>query len=142
MQKQKRNAPHAQRDAAVHLTVHAGVSMMGGLAAAALLFSGLAALRCKVDIAPQLLSPISTAALSSAVLLSGLIFATLRKEKGMLYGLLIGLFFYATLWIAALAHGQTEFSSLSVIKGAALLCSGAVGGSLGILRQDRKRWIR
>lgn len=141
MQKQKRNVQRVQSGAAVQLAVHAGVSVLGGFAAAALLFSGLAALRCKVDMAPQLLSPISTAALSIAVLVAGFFFATLRKEKGLLYGLLIGLIFYVILWIAALAHGQTAFSSLSVIKGAALLCSGAFGGSLGILMQDRRRRI-
>lgn len=142
MQKQKRNLPHAQRGAAARLAMHAGASMIGGLAAAALLFSGLAALRCKVDLAPQLLSPIATAALSLAVLLAGHIFATLRKEKGLLHGLCIGIAFYVILWIAALAQGQTEFSALSVIKGAALLCSGAVGGSLGIISQDRRRRVR
>ncbi len=66
MQKQKRSTPHAQhaqRGAAVHLAMQAGASMIGGFAAAALLFSGLAALRCKVDIAPQLLSPIATVAM-------------------------------------------------------------------------------
>lgn len=142
MQKQKRNAPHAQRGAAAHLAVHAGISILCGLAAAALLFSGLAALRCRVDLAPQLLPPVSTAALSLAVFLAGLMFAMLRKEKGLLYGLSVGLVFYAILWGAALAHGQTEFSGLAAIKGVALLCSGAVGGSLGILLQERRRRIR
>lgn len=142
MQKPKRNTQRAQRDAAAHLAVHAGTSMICGAAAAALLFSGLAALRCKVDIAPQLLAPISTAAFSLAVLLAGFLFAALRKEKGLLYGLLIGLVFYVILWIGALAQGQTEFSALSAIKGAALLCSGAIGGSMGILAQERSRRIR
>lgn len=143
MQKPKRNTQRAaQRGAAAHLAVHAGASMVGGFAAAALLFSGLAALRCKVDIAPQLLAPISTAAFSLAVLLAGFLFATLHKEKGMLYGFLIGLIFYVILWIGALVQGQTEFSALSAIKGAALLCSGAIGGSFGILAQERRRRIR
>ena len=143
MQKPKRNTQRAaQNGAAAHLAVHAGASMIGGFAAAALLFSGLAALRCKVDIAPQLLAPVSTAAFSLAVLWAGFLFAILRKEKGLLYGLLIGLVFYAILWIGALAQGQTEFSALSAIKGAALLCSGAIGGSLGILAQERRRRIR
>ena len=142
MQKQKRNVQRAQSGAIMQLAVHTVVSLAGGIAAAALLFSGLAALRCKVDIMPQLLSPISTAALSLAVLLAGLFLAALRKEKGLLYGLLIGIIFYAILWIAALARGQIEFSSLSVIKGTALLCSGAIGGSLGILMRERRRRIR
>ena len=142
MQKQKRNAQRAQSGAMMQLAAHTAVSLIGGFAAAALLFSGLAALRCKVDIAPQLLSPISTAALSLAVLLTGFFFAVLRKEKGLLYGLLIGAIFYVILWIAALVRGQIEFSSLSVIKGAALLCSGAIGGSFGILTRDRRRRIR
>lgn len=142
MQKTKRNTQRAQSGAAANLAVHAGMSMIGGLAAAALLFSGLAAVRCKVDIDPQLLAPISTAAFSMAVLFAGFLFATLRKEKGLLYGLLVGLVFYVILWIAALVQGQTEFSALSAIKGAALLCSGAIGGSLGIFAQDRRRRIR
>ncbi len=116
--------------------------MIGGFAAAALLFSGLAALRCKVDIAPQLLSPIATVALSIAVLFAGLILAALHQKKGLLCGLLIGTVFYAILWIAALTRGQTEFSALSAIKGAALLCSGAVGGLFGIVLQDRRRRVR
>ncbi len=145
MQKQKRSTPHAQhaqRGAAVHLAMQAGASMIGGFAAAALLFSGLAALRCKVDIAPQLLSPIATVALSIAVLFAGLILAALHQKKGLLCGLLIGTVFYAILWIAALTRGQTEFSALSAIKGAALLCSGAVGGLFGIVLQDRRRRVR
>lgn len=35
----------------------------------------------------------------------------------MLYGLLMGAMFFVALWIAALAQGQTEFTSLSAVKG-------------------------
>lgn len=136
MKKQKRTS---QRSPAALFFAHIAISLADGTIAAALLFSGLAALRCQWDIAPQLLSPIATAALSMAVMFSGLILAMLRREKGLLYGLLMGGCFYMALWIAALSQGQTEFSALSVIKGMVLLCSGTMGGFFGILLGERRR---
>lgn len=138
MQKKKKNEPNDFRRFAAHLTA----ASVSGLGAAALLLSGLAALCCKIDLAPQTLSLAPTGAVVLAVLLAGLVLASLQREKGLFCGLLMGGIFYTVLWIAALAQGQTEFSALSAIKGGAILCSGAIGGILGISLQERRRRIR
>ena len=80
-------------------------------------------------------------AVSFAMLPAGLVFATLHGEKGMLYGLLMGAMFFVALWIAALAQGQTEFTSLSAVKGVAMMSAGAIGGYLGIALRERRRRI-
>ncbi len=138
MQKKKKNAQNDLCRFAAQLAA----ASLSGMGAAALLLSGFAVLCCKVDFAPQTLSFIPTGAVVLAVLFAGFVLALLRREKGLLYGLLMGAAFYVFLWIAALAQGQTEFSALAAIKGAALLCSGAIGGFLGILLQERRRRIR
>ena len=101
----------------------------------------VAAVCCKVDIPPHLLLPLSTVAVSFAMLPAGLVFAALHGEKGMLYGLLMGAMFFVALWIAALAQGQTEFTSLSAVKGVAMMSAGAIGGYLGIALRERRRRI-
>lgn len=121
--------------------VHALAGMMSGLASAFVLFGLIAAVCCKVDIPPHLLLPISTVAISLALLPAGLVFAALHGEKGILYGLLMGAVFFVVLWIAALAHGQTEFTSLSVIKCVAMVSAGSIGGYLGIALRERRRRI-
>lgn len=48
---------------------------------------------------------------------------------------------FVALWIAALAQGQTEFTSLSAVKGVAMMSAGAIGGYLGIALRERRRRI-
>lgn len=138
MQKKNQNARNDFRRFAAQLAA----ASVSGVGAAALLLSGLAALCCKVDLSPQTLSLAPTGAVALSVLLAGLVLALLHREKGLLCGLLMGGIFYAMLWIAALAQGQTEFSALSAIKGMAVLCSGAIGGLLGVSLQERRRRLR
>ena len=126
---------------APRLAAHALAGMVSGLASAFILFGLVAAVCCKVDIPPHLLLPLSTVAVSFAMLPAGLVFAALHGEKGMLYGLLMGAMFFVALWIAALAQGQTEFTSLSAVKGVAMMSAGAIGGYLGIALRERRRRI-
>ena len=135
MQKRKMSAERG----APRLAAHALAGMVSGLASAFILFGLVAAVCCKVDIPPHLLLPLSTVAVSFAMLPAGLVFAALHGEKGMLYGLLMGAMFFVALWIAALAQGQTEFTSLSAVKGVAMMSAGAIGGYLGIALRERRR---
>ena len=88
-----------------------------------------------------MVSGLASVAVSFAMLPAGLVFAALHGEKGMLYGLLMGAMFFVALWIAALAQGQTEFTSLSAVKGVAMMSAGAIGGYLGIALRERRRRI-
>ena len=137
MQKRKMSAERG----APRLAAHALAGMVSGLASAFILFGLVAAVCCKVDIPPHLLLPLSTVAVSFAMLPAGLVFAAMHGEKGMLYGLLMGAMFFVALWIAALAQGQTEFTSLSAVKGVAMMSAGAIGGYLGIALRERRRRI-
>lgn len=137
MQKRKLGADRGVPRFAAH--VLAGAT--SGLAAAFILFGLIAAVCCKVDIPPHLLLPISTVAVSLAMLPAGLVFSALRGEKGMLYGLLMGMLFFVVLWVAALVQGQSEFTSLSAVKGVAMMSAGAIGGYLGIALRERNRRI-
>lgn len=89
MQKRKMSAERG----APRLAAHALAGMVSGLASAFILFGLVAAVCCKVDIPPHLLLPLSTVAVSFAMLPAGLVFAALHGEKGMLYGLLMGAMF-------------------------------------------------
>lgn len=139
---QKRKTTGVERNTIVKFATQIAASFAAGLAAAGLIFAVLAAICCKIDLAPQILLPVTTAAIALAMLPAGFLLATLRAEKGMLYGTLIALLFYIVLWIFALAQGQTEFSVLSAIKGIAMLCAGAIGGYAGIARRTRRRRMR
>lgn len=142
MQKRKKGVGAKIGGGVSRALLHLAAGAMCGLLAAALLFSALAMLCCHIDIPPQALLPVSTAAISLAMLPAGLVFAMLRGERGLLYGLLMGTAFFAVLWIAALAQGQMEFTALAGIKGTAILCAGAIGGYLGVMLKERRRRIR
>lgn len=121
--------------------LHAAAGIASGAAVAAVLFSAMAALCCKIDCAPQLFAPVSTVLICLSLLAAGLVVSYLHGEKGLLCGLLLGLFCFAVLWIVALMQGQKEFTVLAAIKGAALLASGSMGGCLGAVAKDKKRRI-
>ena len=137
MQKRKMTTAGQNRS---QFAAHILASLLCGTAAAAGLLCILAQVCCQVDIPSSMLVFVTTIAISLAMLPAGAALSMLRKEKGMLGGLLIGLVFFAVLWVIALAKGQADFSMLSAIKGVAMMASGAIGGYLGIrLRERRKR---
>ena len=82
--------------------------MVSGLASAFILFGLVAAVCCKVDIPPHLLLPLSTVAVSFAMLPAGLVFAALHGAKGMLYGLL-------PMKIQTMVDGQFHYRKVHMI---------------------------
>lgn len=136
---QKRNRPAEKKAERILFPAIAGA--VGGGAVGFLLFSLLAAVMCKIDVPAHMLTLLSTVAASLAVIPAGFIFAILYGEKGMLYGMLMGVFFFLVLLLAALLQGQTAFTALSAIKGFAMPVSGAIGGAFGISARDRRRRI-
>lgn len=89
----------------------------------------------------ELIAPMSTAACCLALLPSGILFAFLRGEKGLLNGLLLATVFLAVLWGAALAQGQAAFTYFAALKSLVLLACGAVGGYVGVLLREKRRRI-
>lgn len=139
MQKRKKN--HTPSKNKPHLAGHIAAGAAAGLASAFVLFAAGALVMCKVDIPPQMLTAISTILISLAVIPAGLVLAFLEGERGMLCGLLTGLGFFSVLWIAALCTMQTEFTPLAVIKGAAMILAGTIGGFLGMMLKEHRRKI-
>ncbi len=137
MQNRKRNTEKKGKAA---FPLVAGI--VGGLVTGLLLFSLMAVVLCKVDVASNLLTPIATALVSAAIFLSAFIFSFLYREKGILCGCLFGLGCFFVLWLASLIGGQRDFTPLLLIKGAAMVLSGSVGGCIGISARERKRRTR
>lgn len=122
--------------------IHILVAVCCGLACIFALFCLMAKILCSVDLPVYMTVPMSTIAISVAAFLAAAVFSLLRGEKGLLSGLLFGLGMFAVLWVFALTQGQTSFSQLAAIKLGAMVCSGAIGGLLGVMMHERKRKIR
>lgn len=139
MQKRKKN--YALSKNKPHLWGHIAAGAAVGLAAASLLFAAAAFVMCKVDIPPQMHTAISTTLVSLAIVPAALVIAFLEGERGMLCGLLTGFGFFAVIWVVAFWGMQSEITTITGIKGMAMLLAGTVGGLIGMMLKERRRKI-
>lgn len=136
---QKRNRTGEKKSGRAVMPAVAGA--VCGVLAGMLLFSIAAAILCKVDVPAPMLTLFATIAASLSVLPASFVFAILYGERGLIYGMLTGALFFMAVVAAALLKGQTTFTTLSAIKGVAMVVSGAIGGSLGISARENRRRI-
>lgn len=82
-------------------------------------------------------APLASVAVCVGSLCGGACAAFCKKERGLVNGAIQGLFFAGVLLLAALGDGNTVETS-HLIRCAAVLLCGAVGGLLGMNLRDRK----
>lgn len=115
-----------------------------GLAAAiviAILFIVLFALifvimKCIVSSA---IIPLSLFAIIIGCFVGAFVCACISRERGFIYGLLIGFTLFAVVYVLGLALGSGYFGTLAVIKLICLLAAGGFGGWCGSNRAHTKR---
>ena len=99
-----------------------------------LLLLGVAALLCRVDLSPHVLSPTALVVAALSALLGGWVAARAAGQRGWLMGILCGGVLFLILLLWGLSRGGVE-GGYAIIKLAALTLSGAVGGVLGVKRK-------
>lgn len=73
-------------------------------------------------------------------LAGGYITVRISKCNGMLYGLLTGFIIFALIVIMGLCGGTESISIATVIKGVAMLLSGAIGGITAVNKKQRVKY--
>ncbi len=118
------------------------ISFAFGFVIFASLMCALAITLCNVDLPLNLLPPLTLLITCLAVLTSAFVFAFLVKKMGLLLGVLFGFVVYTILIIIALVQNVNIFTQLAAIKAFSIICSGALGGYLGVIKATQKRRIR
>lgn len=87
--------------------------------------------------------PLSLVSLMLGCFAGGYICGSLSREKGLFYGLAIGLAVFLGAWIIGIAMDEKAFSILVAVKLILLLLAGGCGGRLGSGRaQPRRKYAR
>lgn len=136
MNMQKKQA-HRQQTTGVG--VHITISLLCGAAAFMLLFAMFAFVMCKVDVSSTMLPTLAMVGACGAVMGAAYLFARLRKERGLLYGAALGIMAFLVLWGVAALQGSGVLSGLAAIKLLGMVCSGALGGHLGVWSAEKAR---
>lgn len=82
--------------------------------------------------------PLATAAVGAGSLCSGWIAAFCKKERGLLCGLVQGLFYAALLVVLSVPSG-TLTEEPPLLRFAVLILCGSIGGLLGMVTREKKR---
>lgn len=83
----------------------------------------------------QLINYLTAAFLALGALTGGFIAARLNRGAGLIAGALTGAGMIGALVLTAALGGNADFTSLTLIKTAAALTGGALGGALGVGRR-------
>ncbi len=121
---------------------HILISSIVGLFIFAVLMSVFSLVLCNIDIPLSALSPIAMGAVCVAVLFAGMALARLEKKRGLIYGAFVGVFVFLLLWVSSILQGGILMSQLAVIKAFSIICSGCLGGYLGVTCSEKRRKIR
>ncbi len=122
--------------------IHLAVSFFFGFTIFTLVMFLSALLLCNVDIPLNALSSISMLAVCVAVFVASMVLAGFEKKRGLIYGCLMGVFTFFVLWLASIINGGVLLSELAVIKAFSIICSGAFGGFVGVIKSEKRRKIR
>ena len=82
--------------------------------------------------------PLATAAVGAGSLCSGWIAAFCKKERGLLCGLVQGLFYAALLVVLSVPSG-TLTEEPPLLRFAVVILCGSIGGLLGMVTREKKR---
>lgn len=85
-----------------------------------------------VDVPRAVILPLALAAAAIGALLAGLTAAAIAKQKGLLLGAVCGLVLWLLILLAGVARYEGVSGGNALIKFAALLLSGGIGGVLGV----------
>ncbi len=121
---------------------HLILSLLIGFAAFTAIMCVSALVMCNVDVPLNTLSSISMLAICASVFVAGMVLAMLEKKRGLIYGALMGVFTFVVIWLAGIINGGVLLSHLAVIKAFSIICSGAFGGFVGVIKSESRRKIR
>ncbi len=121
---------------------HLVLSLLIGFAAFTALMCLSALIMCNIDVPLNTLSSISMLSICVSVFVAGMILAMFEKKRGLIYGALMGVFTFFALWLAGIINGGVLLSQLAVIKAFSIICSGAFGGLIGVIKSETRRKIR
>lgn len=83
--------------------------------------------------------PLSLFAMTIGCFAGAYICGCISRERGFIYGIVIGLMLFLTAYILGMAMGEDYFGSLSIIRLICLLVSGGFGGWFGSNNARTKR---
>ena len=87
---------------------------------------------------PQaMISPLSIVASILGALVAGLVTARLTGRQGALYGAITGLLLFGVLFAISLVTWHEQFDVQAIIRLAAMILAGALGGILGVNLKKR-----
>lgn len=112
------------------------VGLCVGVVSCTLLLLGVAALFCRVDLPPGIVTPAAVIAATVGALLGGWGAARIAGRRGWLMGCLCGGLLFLILLLWGLSRGGVE-GGYAAIKWAAMTLGGAIGGVLGVNRKRR-----
>ena len=111
-----------------------------GAAVSAACLAAMAAWMVSQKCSGSMAYPLAVAAVSAGSLFSGWVAAFCQKERGLLCGLIQGLFCAVLLATLSLPSGLTT-DKLSLLRFAAVILCGGAGGLLGMMSTGRKRRV-
>ena len=82
--------------------------------------------------------PLATAAVGAGSLCSGWVAAFCKKERGLICGLVQGVFYAALLCVLSIPSGAITESGAQMRFAIVILC-GSIGGLLGMVTREKKR---
>lgn len=103
-----------------------------------LLLCVFAKVMCMVDLPLQWIVPLTTICSAVATMLGAWILSRNSEKSGILWGAVLSIGCWCILIICGLVNGS-HFSTLTVLKLLALLCSGMIGGILGTFTREHKK---
>ena len=112
-----------------------------GLALTGLCLAGMAQLMALQGYSGAAAAPLATAAVCIGSLCSAVAAAFCMRERGLIHGLLQGVFLAVALAALALLSG-TEMGTLQLVRMAAAVLCGGVGGVVGMAGRERRHPMR
>ncbi len=135
----KANLNHFQKKGYKTKIWHVLLASTCGLAVFTALLCLAAVLLTQVDVPMSLLVPITMIIICSGVAVCAMVFAMLEKKRGLIYGALIGLCAFMLLWLISIINGSNMLTQLAAIKAFSVICCGALGGYIGMLKAEKHR---
>ncbi len=130
--KTKRSKGHGGKSA-VFCAIKPALFGLAAAAAVSLLFILLFAFVFVImkSIVSSAIIPLSLFAIIIGCFLGAYICATISGERGLIYGIVIGLLLFCFIYMLGMAMGEEYFGTLAIVKLVLLLLAGGIGGWLG-----------
>lgn len=117
------------------------IGIIAGSIATAVVLLIMALILTLWDFSPDAAVPMSSIALAIGSFTAGILASKLYRRKGLLLGLLTGLFLFMIITLISLAVSKTGFSLFTLIRFFIIVLSSVIGGIMGVNTGNRKKII-